>query len=139
MQYFFVTSVWLENKQLRKVVLVISDIQSKEILERWQFDIEQESETGENGYCFILTTSSDEMESLCLFAFRGDTSVTFLPLLEKRCSFDVLTYTGKQTDTPENWTESSTCVISDAEEIQLRSFSTGLHSVHAKVAYKTSM
>ncbi|VDO18377.1 unnamed protein product [Brugia timori] len=63
-------------------------------------------------------------------------SVTFLPLLEAPCSFDVLIYTGKETDTPEDWTESNACIINDAEQVQLRSFSTAVHSVHTQVSYK---
>lgn len=63
-------------------------------------------------------------------------SVTFLPLLESPCSFDVLIYTGKEADTPENWAETSACLIKGAEQVQLRSFSTAVHSVHTKVCYK---
>lgn len=63
-------------------------------------------------------------------------SVTFLPLLEVPCSFDVLIYTGKETDTPEDWTESNACHIEGAEEVKLRSFATAIHDVHTSVSYK---
>uniref|UniRef100_A0A0M3I0B4 HORMA domain-containing protein n=1 Tax=Ascaris lumbricoides TaxID=6252 RepID=A0A0M3I0B4_ASCLU len=63
-------------------------------------------------------------------------SVAFLPLLEQRCSFDVLIYAGKDTDTPADWTESGACNIENGQHVQLRSFSTAVHTVHTKVSYK---
>lgn len=47
-------TVWLENKQLRKLVVVISNIQTKEVLERWQFDIETDAVIQQDGYFDIL-------------------------------------------------------------------------------------
>lgn len=71
------------------------------------------------------------------FFFRQITaSVAFLPLLEQRCSFDVLIYAGKDTDTPADWTESGACNIENGQHVQLRSFSTAVHTVHTKVSYK---
>lgn len=45
-------------------------------------------------------------------------SVTFLPLLEVPCSFDVLIYTGKDTQMPQDWAESSACLIENAEQVR---------------------
>eukprot|EP01126_Amoeba_proteus_P039850 TRINITY_DN4221_c0_g1_i1.p3 TRINITY_DN4221_c0_g1~~TRINITY_DN4221_c0_g1_i1.p3 ORF type:complete len:100 (-),score=18.05 TRINITY_DN4221_c0_g1_i1:540-839(-) len=50
--------------------------------------------------------------------------VTFLPLLECPCSFDLLVYTDKSARTPSKWEESEAKYISDAEELRLRSFTT---------------
>lgn len=47
-------SDWLENKQLRKLVVVISDIPTKDVLERWQFDIETDSTIEQDGYFDII-------------------------------------------------------------------------------------
>ena len=33
-------------------------------------------------------------------------SVTFLPLLEDECSFDLIVYTNKDSETPQEWEES---------------------------------
>ncbi|VDM95846.1 unnamed protein product [Thelazia callipaeda] len=129
---------WLENKQLRKLVLVISDIQTKNILERWQFDIQTDETVDLTGENSVKYKDIKKIRQEIADVIRQITAtVTFLPLLETQCSFDVLTYTGKETDTPEDWTECSACLISDAEEVQLRSFSTAVHSVHTKVSYKS--
>lgn len=50
---------WLEKKQMKKLALVISKMQKREVLERWQFDIMTDLDIQENGYCFIYL--------LCLF------------------------------------------------------------------------
>ena len=54
-------------------------------------------------------------------------SVTFLPLLDCICSFDILIYTHKNVDVPETWGDSDACIIQNSEEVKLRSFSTGIH------------
>lgn len=81
------------------------------------------------------------MESLEIDSFRQITaSVAFLPLLEQRCSFDVLIYTTKDVDVPSSeWSESGECRIENGEEVQLRSFSTAIHSVRTKVTYKPEL
>ena len=63
-------------------------------------------------------------------------SVTFLPLLEDECSFDLIVYTNKDSETPQEWEESDPRFIRNAETVKLRSFSTKVHSVDAAVAYK---
>ena len=62
-------------------------------------------------------------------------SVTFLPLLEDECSFDLIVYTNKDSETPQEWEESDRD-LSATETVKLRSFSTKVHSVEAAVAYK---
>ncbi|KAM3725726.1 Mitotic spindle assembly checkpoint protein MAD2A [Dirofilaria immitis] len=124
---------WLENKQLRKLVVVISNIQTKDVLERWQFDIDTDPNIQQYGENSTRKKDEKKIRQEMADVIRQITaSVTFLPLLETQCSFDVLIYTGKETDTPEDWTESSACIINDAEQVQLRSFSTSVHSVHTK-------
>ncbi|KAF8374003.1 mdf-2, partial [Pristionchus pacificus] len=127
---------FLAAKKLKRLVMVISEIKTKEVVERWQFDIQTEdiNEEGENS-----TRQKDEKK---IRQEMGDVirqitaSVTFLPLLEVPCSFDVLIYTGKDTQMPQDWAESSACLIENAEQVQLRSFSTSVHSVQAQVQYK---
>ncbi|VDK76940.1 unnamed protein product [Litomosoides sigmodontis] len=127
---------WLENKQLRKLVVAISDLQTKTPVERWQFDIETEEITGQDGENLTKEKHERKIRQEMAEVMRQITaSVTFLPLLESPCSFDVLIYTGKEADTPENWAETSACLIKGAEQVQLRSFSTAVHSVHTKKIY----
>lgn len=47
-------SDWLENKQLRKLIVAIADIETKRPVERWQFDIETEEIIEQNGYFHIV-------------------------------------------------------------------------------------
>merc|ERR1712117_48208 len=54
-------------------------------------------------------------------------SVTFLPLLDCICSFDILIYTHKDLVAPDTWGESDACIIENSEEVKLRSFSTNIH------------
>ncbi|CAG9532432.1 unnamed protein product [Cercopithifilaria johnstoni] len=127
---------WLENKQLRKLIVVIADIETKHPVERWQFDIETEEITEQNSGSSTKENERKIRLEMAEVMRQITASVSFLPLLETPCSFDVLIYTGKEADTPENWAETSACLIRGAEQVQFRSFSTAVHSVHAKVCYK---
>lgn len=64
-------------------------------------------------------------------------SVTFLPLLDEPCTFDLLVYTDADTDVPRKWEESDPKYITDSTEVRLRSFTTKVHKVDAMVAYKS--
>ncbi|EYB98832.1 hypothetical protein Y032_0127g1367 [Ancylostoma ceylanicum] len=127
---------WLSKRKLKRLVVVISEIKTKEVMERWQFDIQTEemNEEGENS-----TRQKDEKkikQEMSDVIRQITASVTFLPLLEEPCSFDVLIYTGKETEAPADWVESSACLIKNSEQVQLRSFSTAVHSVNTNVQYK---
>ena len=63
-------------------------------------------------------------------------SVTFLPVLDEPCSFDVLVYANHDVQVPELWKETHPMYVTDAEEIKLRSFSTRIHKVDTMVSYK---
>ena len=62
--------------------------------------------------------------------------VTFLPLLDEACAFDLLVYTRKTASVPGAWEDSDPKYIADSQEVKLRSFTTSVHSVEAAVAYK---
>ena len=51
-------------------------------------------------------------------------------------AFDLLVYTDKDLDVPEKWGESGPALISNSEEVRLRSFTTTIHTVDGMVAYK---
>ncbi|XP_009333220.1 PREDICTED: mitotic spindle assembly checkpoint protein MAD2A [Pygoscelis adeliae] len=63
-------------------------------------------------------------------------TVTFLPLLETACAFDLLIYTDKDLAVPEKWEESGPQFVANSEEVRLRSFTTTIHKVNSMVAYK---
>jgi mitotic spindle assembly checkpoint protein MAD2 len=56
-------------------------------------------------------------------------SVTFLPLLNEPCSFDLLVYTKKDAAVPAKWEDSDPCYIMNSQEVKLRSFTTSVSSI----------
>ena len=76
----------------------------------------------------------DEIQSI----FRQVTaSVTFLPLLDGNCTFNVLVYADATSDVPVEWGDSDAKEIKNGEKVQLRSFSTSNHRVDTLVSYKS--
>jgi mitotic spindle assembly checkpoint protein MAD2 len=55
-------------------------------------------------------------------------SVTFLPLLNEPCFFDLLVYADEQASVPLSWEDSDPCHILNAEDVRLRSFDTKVKS-----------
>ena len=63
--------------------------------------------------------------------------VTFLPLLNEPCSFDLIVYADQDATVPMAlWEDSDPCCIIDSEDVRLRSFTTKLHKIDAMVSYK---
>ena len=51
-------------------------------------------------------------------------------------SFDILVYTDKDLEVPAEWDTDGPGLISNSEQVRLRSFSTAIHSIDGMVAYK---
>ena len=84
---------WLEVRKIKKLVVVLNSVETKDTLERWEFKIE--SEVGEDGK-IVENAVKDEkkIKGEIRDVIRQITaSVTFLPLLDCLCSFDILIYT----------------------------------------------
>ncbi|CAK7308161.1 Mitotic spindle assembly checkpoint protein MAD2A [Vulpes lagopus] len=127
---------WLYKCSVQKLVVVISNIESGEILERWQFDIECDK-TAKDDSSTPREKSQKAIQDEIRSVIRQITAtVTFLPLLEVSCSFDLLIYTDKDLVVPEKWEESGPQFITNSEEVRLRSFTTTIHKVNSMVAYK---
>lgn len=56
-------------------------------------------------------------------------SVTFLPLLDEACTFDLLVYTDEDAAVPATWEESDPLYIAHSVGVKLRAFSTSFHKV----------
>eukprot|EP00940_MAST-03C_sp_MAST-3C-sp2_P002810 g2810.t1 len=127
---------WLMEGKVQKLVLVIEGTESKKTLERWQFNIEQDrSVTVESKG---KEKSKKEITKEIQAIIRQITaSVTFLPLLEEPCTFDLLVYAYNDAAVPGTWEESDAKTIDNQTEVKLRSFSTKVHKVDAMVAYRT--
>ena len=76
------------------------------------------------------TKSSKEITQEIQAIIRQITaSVTFLPLLNEPCSFDLLVYADTDAQVPITWEDSDPCYIANAEDVRLRSFTTKVISL----------
>lgn len=134
---------WLLQRKVKKLVIVLTSVETKEVLEKWEFLVECETTVGNDGVKTVVE-EGDKDEKKIKNEIRDvirqiTASVTFLPLLDCLCSFDILIYTHKDLDVPNEWGESDACVITNSEEVKLRSFSTSVHRVEAAVSYKADL
>ncbi|KAI8429297.1 hypothetical protein MSG28_007795, partial [Choristoneura fumiferana] len=56
-------------------------------------------------------------------------TISYLPFLDCRCSFDVLVHAKTDCDVPEKWAEAEPVAIQNAQNVQFKAFSTGLNKV----------
>jgi len=127
-------SEWLAAGSVQKLVVVVTGQQTQETLERWVFDVHTDKSVGPEGK---VEKSQKEITSEIQAIIRQITaSVTFLPLLDEPCTFDLLVYTDNDVDVPQAWEESDPRYIANSDEVKLRSFTTKVHRVDACVSYK---
>jgi len=120
----------LHNKTAQKVVVVITDINTEETIERWQFDVESEEAN-------TSTKDESKIDSEIKAVIRQITaSVSFLPLIDSPCSFEMLLYTDKDQLVSDAWQLSDAKLVQNAVEMPFRDFSTGIHTVHSGVAFR---
>ena len=127
---------WLVGGDVQRLVVVVAGIDSGETLERWQFNVmldDDEGIDGENQKPNNTSTSQPAKKSIK--EIHGEiqaiirqitASVTFLPLLNEPCSFDLLVYTKKEAVVPTKWEDSDPCYIMNSQEVKLRSFTTSV-------------
>lgn len=133
---------WMACNELDKVSLVITNVHTKEVLECWDFKVQNDA--NEVGHKNDLTnpTSSKDLkriqQEIGSVMRQISATVSYLPLLDCICSFDILIHTLKDCTVPEKWSETEGVVIQNSQVVQLRSFSTGLHKVDTVVNYKLS-
>lgn len=141
---------WLLLGNIQRLVVVVQGVDSMETLERWQFNVSVEdkqeglADNGENSQPNVHKTgktkrgkSLKEIHGEIQAIIRQITaSVTFLPLLQEPCTFDLLVYTDKNVNLPTKWADSDPCYILNSSEVKLRSFTTSVHKIDSMVAYK---
>lgn len=128
---------WLVLKYVNKIALIITNVKSRETLERWDFKVEYEGDTS-NGEVVSdkpLSTIKKEIRDVVR---QITASVTYLPLLDCICSFDVQIYTKDNIELPEEWTESEPANIKNAQSVKMKAFSTKLHKMETVVTYKNT-
>lgn len=128
---------WLLKGQVKKLVVVVCAANTGTTLERWTFNIEADKQVQEGNTEVAYEKPQKEITKEIQAIIRQITaSVTFLPLIEEACTFDLLVYTNKDTDVPQAWEESDPKYIAKSHEVKLRSFSTKIHKVEGTVCYK---
>eukprot|EP01105_Mastigella_eilhardi_P007243 TRINITY_DN18746_c0_g1_i1.p1 TRINITY_DN18746_c0_g1~~TRINITY_DN18746_c0_g1_i1.p1 ORF type:complete len:216 (+),score=59.62 TRINITY_DN18746_c0_g1_i1:22-648(+) len=126
-------SAWLRTGDVQRLVLVVCGADSKAVLERWTFAIETTLPTAVQG---VEKPLSDIQKEIRAIIRQITASVTFLPLIEEPCTFDLLVYTKVDLAVPKAWQESDPQYIIQSQEVRLRSFTTKIHKVEASVAYR---
>ena len=135
---------WLLVGLVQRLVVVVNGLDSLETLERWQFNVsvDNAAKGGENQ---TPNTPSEPAAAKSIKEIHNDiqaiirqitASVTFLPLLQEPCTFDLLIYTDRDVQAPKSWADSDPCYILNSNEVKLRSFTTSIHKVDSMVAYK---
>lgn len=138
---------WLLDGTLQRLVVVVQGVDSMETLERWQFNVsvDQDNKTATMG-TENATPNAEKKPPKALKEVHNEiqalirqitASVTFLPLLDEPCTFDLLVYTDKNANVPEKWADSDPCYIMNSTEVKMRSFTTSVHQVDSMVSYKT--
>ncbi|KAK6507224.1 Mitotic spindle checkpoint component mad2 [Arthrobotrys musiformis] len=150
-------SKWMLHGKISKFILVISDKDTGNKLERWQFDVhilgkgkkktaksaDVEMGDKENAASASSEPTADktekEIQEEIQSIFRQITaSVTFLPMLDGNynCTFNVLVYADGDAEVPMEWGDGEDEGIQDAEQVQLRSWSSSSHRVETMVSYR---
>ena len=148
---------WMGAGKVNKLVVCIVAKETAEVVERWQFDVDvlppsshqpgasadpvgeaADKSSGSGGSGQQLRDEAEVQKEIQSLIRQITASVTFLPELRGRVTFNVLVYTdlSGSDPAPENWIDSDARdVKGDAERVQLRTFSTGAHRVGVQVAY----
>ncbi|KAH7121931.1 DNA-binding protein [Dactylonectria estremocensis] len=144
---------WMVGGKISKLVIVITDKDTGEHVERWQFDVQifqptkksksssksadQENVAGAATPSAPAEKTEPEIQAEIAAIFRQITaSVTFLPQLSGDCTFNVLVYADADSDVPVEWGDSTAKEIENGERVQLRGFSTASHRVDTLVSYR---
>ncbi|KAL2736615.1 mitotic spindle assembly checkpoint protein MAD2A [Vespula maculifrons] len=135
---------WLVQRKVQKITLVITNVNTKEVLEKWDFRVDYEGHTpkniNDNSMVELPEVGTKDVKTIqkeireVIRQITG--TVSFLPLLDCLCSFDILTYTVQDCNIPKEWDETQPVFIANSQEVQLRSFSTSIHKMDTIVSYK---
>ncbi|KAK8022301.1 mitotic spindle checkpoint component mad2 [Apiospora rasikravindrae] len=154
---------WMQHGKISKLVIVITDKETGEHVERWQFDVDifnkdakksSKSKSSKSAAAAAAATEGDEnnagkkivadtnkteeeIQDEIRALFRQITAtVTFLPQLQSTYTFNVLVYADADSEVPVEWGDSDAKEIANGEKVQLRSFSTTNHRVETLVSYR---
>ncbi|KAK9701088.1 HORMA domain [Popillia japonica] len=127
---------WLVQRIVNKVALVITNVKTLEVMERWDFNVQYEGN---------INQGNDQVSDKPLKQIRNEirdvmkqiaSSVAYLPLLDCLCSFDIQIYTKSDVVLPNEWADAEPANIKNAQSVKMRSFSTNIHKMETVVTYK---
>ncbi|XP_015191001.1 PREDICTED: mitotic spindle assembly checkpoint protein MAD2A [Polistes dominula] len=136
---------WLVQRKVQKITLVITNVNTKEVLEKWDFRVDYEGQVSKSTSNSSSTAELPEVGTKDVKTIQKEIrevirqitgTVSFLPLLDCLCSFDILTYTVPDCNIPKEWDETQPVFIANSQEVQLRSFSTSIHKMDTIVSYR---
>ncbi|PLW44812.1 hypothetical protein PCASD_07152 [Puccinia coronata f. sp. avenae] len=160
--------VWLTEGKINRLVLVIQRQDTRETIERWEFDVhvegeeEQQQQEGEGASSTASNTTTDQPAASTAAKKPGTSTkpktlaqvqteiqkiirqiiatVSFLPIPDTPRTFKVLAHTHSVgQDEATEWNDSEAFDITErAERVKLKSFSTAVHRVDTAVDYKLS-
>lgn len=145
---------WMQKSKISKLVIVVTSKETGEHVERWQFSVDifgdasksakarkegsGDKENSEPATAAKVEEKGEaEIQQEIQALFRQITaSVSFLPMLDGNCTFNVLVYADADSEVPLEWGDSDAKEVKNAEKVMLRSFSTNSHRVDTVVSYR---
>jgi len=144
-------SKWMQKSKISKLVIIVTSKETGEHVERWQFDVnvfndaskakskasagDKENSAPDAAPAAEKTEMEIQQEIQSLFR-QITASVTFLPMLDGNCTFNVLVYADADSEVPLEWGDSDAKEVKNAEKVMLRSFSTNSHRIDTVVSYR---
>lgn len=133
------------KRMITKVTMCIVTVESKEVVERWDFNI-QPTYDGEQGEEPAVPKELKKIQSEIRDVMRQIVAtISFLPCLDQRCTFDIMLHTvgevfeANPTMIKQFREEDMASIeIEGAQTIALKQFSTGLQTVDTKVVYRVT-
>ncbi|KAL1490643.1 hypothetical protein ABEB36_013304 [Hypothenemus hampei] len=127
---------WLIKRTVNRVALIITNVKTLEVMERWDFTIEYEGNI-EDGEAQTSDKPLKQIKNEIRDVLRQiASSVSYLPLLDCLCSFDIQIYTTNDVELPEKWALAEPANIKNAQSVKMRSFSTQIHKMDTAVTYR---
>ena len=133
---------WMLEGKIQKLVCVIQDLKSNQPIERWNFNILIEDENSENPKALKNLPEREQKvqihKAIGALMRQIAASVSYLPVLNEPCGFELLVYGDQTLQVPQKFSETDGLYIpkSKMEEVPLRSFTTRIHRIDPKVQFR---
>ncbi|ETN66541.1 mitotic spindle assembly checkpoint protein mad2 [Anopheles darlingi] len=133
---------WCGQKLVISIMLVVYNSLTKEVAERWEFNIkyekdgiQYESATADSGAQQMIPHKPSEQiyAEICSVMRQITSTIALLPLLDFHCTFDVLV--NKRGGIPSKWSKTGSIDLSNTQTIHTRQFATGFHMMKTSVTY----